>query len=355
MTAHRRDRMGWTEGRQFSSCGPTVAATPQTPIVITGATGFVGRAVVQRFLASGVDARELRCLVRSDTAAARAGLTGVQNVVGTLEDSDALARACDGAAAVVHLAGATRALRRHEFRCTNAEGTARLIGVLRRSAPAARFVHVSSLAAAGPSVDGATSARPAHRCVPRSHYGASKRDGELAVAALEDRQPWIVLRPPIVYGPEDAATRLLVSQACAPLTFVPWRVRPLSLIHVDDLAAAIELAVVSSLTRHTIPLDGPNRLDTDRIMTEFARACGRSARLVRVPVVVARAAALAADVVARLRGRPSYFSLDKVRDVAAPGWVADPIPAREHLGFVATRGTSEGFRSTVDSIRATDP
>ena len=177
--------------------------------------------------------------------------------------------------------------------------------------------------------------------------GESKRQGELRVAALGDRLPWVVLRPPVVYGPRDAATRFLLRQARAPLVPVPWTRRPLSLIHVHDLVEALVLAARSPLSQRFLPVEGPNRLDTDEFVRSLAAACGRSARLVRVPLAAVWPIALGCDVAARLRGRPGILSRDKLRDLRAPGWVADPVPSREALGFVPRIPTSTGFRETA--------
>ena len=102
----------------------------------------------------------------------------------------------------------------------------------------AKVVLVSSLAAAGPSLDGADSNCGPAACRPVSVYGASKLQGELAFAESGLRH--LIVRPPVVYGPGDSATRLLFAQALAPLCVVPLRPRPLSIIHVDDLVAALQ-------------------------------------------------------------------------------------------------------------------
>ena len=165
--------------------------------------------------------------------------------------------------------------------------------------------------------------------------------------ALGDEQPWIILRPPIVYGPRDDATRLLFRQALAPLSIVPWTRRPLSLMHVEDVARALHLAGESILSRRVLPLDGPNRLDTDSLIREIGRACRVDPRLFRVPLMFVRALVPLCDLWARLRRRPGFLCTDKLRDVAARGWVADPVPAEEQLGFVPAWTTANGFRDTA--------
>jgi nucleoside-diphosphate-sugar epimerase len=324
----------------------------QEPILVTGATGFVGRALVRELLATGVADAGLRLSVRDRQAALRLGLPAAALRAGDLGDIAALRAAAAGVRTVFHLAGAVKALARSDWSRANAAGTRHLLDALDAAAPAVRLVHVSSLAAAGPSTDGRGSDALPDAARPRSRYGESKRQGELEVAR-SGRGRWIVLRPPIVYGPGDAATRLLVSQACAPVTFVPWRPRPLSLLHVDDLVRALLLAATSAASGVFVPLDGPARLDSDELMRALARAHGARARLLRAPAALLWPAALAADLWHRLRRRAGYFGCDKLSDVLAPGWVADPEPARRLLGFVAHIDHERGMRALTQGGGAT--
>src|SRR5690606_37682386 len=242
---------------------------------------------------------------------------------------------------IVHLAGAVKALHRADYFESNAQCTERLL----RAAPRARVVLVSSLAAAGPSTDGRGSGAPPDACRPCSVYGESKRQGELALlaGARPPGRAFVVLRPCLVYGPGDAATALLFRQAAAPVCFVPRRPRPLSTLFVADVVAAIRAALTRTDADDAfVPLGG-EVTDTHALLRAIAAARGRRARLVPVPRAVAACAACAADAAARVRGVPGYFSRDKVREVFAPGWVADPEPARTLLGFMARVGLQAGL------------
>ena len=245
----------------------------------------------------------------------------------------------------MHLAGSLKAYDRRGFADVNVHGTERLVEAVKAASPGAHFVHVSSLAAAGPSQDGRGSDEPADRCRTVSSYGESKRRGELLVAS--SGMPFTILRPPIVYGPGDGATQLLFRQALAPVTAMPLRPRPLSVIHADDVATALWLSVALRPSGVTLALDGPERTDTNALMRAIASACGRKARLLPIPMFVAALAAMACDLWARLVGKAGYFNRDKVREIGAVGWVADGAFARRCLGFEAATPLAEGLAAVA--------
>src|SRR5690606_19336770 len=92
-----------------------------------------------------------------------------------------------------------------------------------------------------------------------------------------------------------------------------------------------------------VPLDGPERIDTDACPRLIAAAFGRRARTLRLPMVVPRGIATCADLLAGWTGRASFVSADKMREASAPGWVADPLPAAERFGFRARIDPASAF------------
>src|SRR5262249_2838160 len=157
-----------------------------------------------------------------------------------------------GADVVFHLAGTLKASRARGYLPVNVAGTQNLVAATAAAAGGCHFVLVSSLAAAGPSVDGSGTALPPAECRPVSAYGESKRQGEPALA--QSRLRWTIVRPPVVYGDGDAATALLFRQACAPLCAVPVQSRPLSVLHADDCVSALLLAARARAHGAALPL-----------------------------------------------------------------------------------------------------
>jgi nucleoside-diphosphate-sugar epimerase len=165
-------------------------------LLVTGATGFVGSHVVRKLHRRG---HWIRALVRDPKRTEPIRDCIVEWIQGDLASPRALASACAGVEGVVHLAGLTKALSPGQFARVNAEGCARLAEAAAEASGPARFLLVSSLAAAGPCLDGSPLGE-AHLPAPVSAYGRSKLDGErAAAAALEGTSVSLtVVRPPIV-------------------------------------------------------------------------------------------------------------------------------------------------------------
>ena len=194
-----------------------------TLLAITGATGFVGQALIDRALAEGCT---VRALTRRDQPH-RKGLTWVH---GDLADAKALAKLMRRAEAVIHVAGVVNAPDRDGFVAGNVAGTLSVVEAAKK-AGVPRFVFVSSLSAREPRL---------------SDYGASKARAEKLVRA--SGLDWTIVRPPAIYGPRDREMLELFRLARWRVLPMPPRAGRASLIHVDDLARLL-LALVPAERR----------------------------------------------------------------------------------------------------------
>ncbi len=307
--------------------------------LVTGATGFVGTNLCRRLERLGLP---FRALVRNPAKAARRGFRPEVLVEGDLLDPPA--GLGDGVEVVAHCAGLVRAVTKEALYRANEGGTAALCRLVEREAPGARFVHISSLAAAGPSKDGERSAAPPEECRPVSNYGASKLAGERVL--LGTSLSWIVLRPGIVYGPYDRDVRVLFAMAARGRAVAAGPSRSYSLVFVGDLVEAV-LAAADRGGRSWLPVVATPPLDTGALFAALGKAVGRETRLLRLPALGAALTALGGEAFGRLRGRAPRFGWDKWREMRAGSWVGDPEPAREVLGFEAGTPHAEGFRATA--------
>lgn len=244
------------------------------PVVVTGAGGFVGGAVVARLRRAGYRVRP-------------AGRAEVGEI-GRHTDWSAV---LDGAAAVVHLVGRVHVLREtaadpaEAYRAVNLYGTARLVDQA-RDAGVARFVFMSSIKVMG---ERGEKLDPHAEPFPQDPYAVSKIEAELALRERRGGMDAVVLRPPLVYGPGVGGNfarlmRLVARGWPLPLAAVD---NARSLIYRDNLADAVAHALTCRPDTYH-PRDAED-LSTPELVRRLAAAMGRPARLLPVPVPLLKA------------------------------------------------------------------
>jgi nucleoside-diphosphate-sugar epimerase len=318
------------------------------PVLVTGATGFVGSHVAEAFMRAGVP---VRALVRSTSDTRRLERAGVELVVASLTDAAALAEAVRGTSAVVHLAALTRAKNEAEYHRVNAEGTAVLArAAARNGSGSRRFVYLSSLAAVGPPHEGRP-VRPDDTPRPLTAYGRSKLAGEEVVGGVDSLRS-IILRAPAVYGPRDRDLYQFFRMAALGVLPVPTGPhRPLQLIHVEDLAEAVLRAATASDAGGVVHVAEPLAYPWETVGRMVADAVGKRARVVRVPAGLIAMAAAISESVARMSGGATIFNRDKARELLAPGWLCETDTAREKLGFETRIPLARGLNETAQWYR----
>ena len=317
------------------------------PILLTGASGFLGSHIAEQLDQQGAD---VRALVRptSDTRFLER-LAHVTLQSGTLSDKDSLLAATEGVDGIVHAAGLVKAREPADFYRTNEQGTKNLLDAARHNAPdIERFVLVSSLAVMGPSQDG----RPVPADAspnPVTHYGRSKLAGEQAVRAEAHEVPITIIRPPMIYGPRDRETLPFfksVQLGVLPLTGSPSSM--LSAIYAADCAAACIKALEANVPSGSTYFVEDGRLESfGGLIAHIERALGRRAWLrVRVPRFLMYGAALGSEIYGRIMGRAVMLTRDKLNDLLAPHWVCDSGEAQAALGWQPRISFEEGTRIT---------
>lgn len=290
-------------------------AVPEV-IAVTGASGFVGHHVVDALLRCG---RRPRLLLRDPRRLSPAVAAACTVVVGDLGNEGALERLVHGADLVIHLAGVVRAGSADRFFEANARGTARLVGALDAAAPTARLLHISSLAAAGPSPI-PEGRGPEDTPAPISAYGRSKLAGEEAVRHRGG--PWVVIRPPAIYGPRDRDMFQFFRLAARGVVPVPAGERWVTLVHVSDVVRAILQAGDGRVDRRTLHVGEAAPRPMSELVAVLAQAGSVSARVVPLPAAVFRAAGLVGDLLQRLGVRSVAMTSDKARELVARHWSA---------------------------------
>jgi nucleoside-diphosphate-sugar epimerase len=309
--------------------------------LVTGATGFVGSHLAEALRRRG---DEVTALVRSPKKAEALGALGVRVVPGDLDDAGSLARAVEGQEVIFHVAGLVAARNESEFMRCNRDGTASLIAAT-TGAGASRFVLVSSMAAGGPAAPGRplTGAEPAR---PVTAYGRSKLAAEAAVTA--GTLPWVIVRPPTVYGPRDR--EVLKVFRMARLGVAPVfgdGSQQLSAVHGADLANALVAAGTAASTVGKIYYAcHPEIATSAEFVRAVASAMGRRLSVVPIPAPVGRALLAVTEAAARIAGQTTILTRDKANEFFQDAWTGDPGPLSRDSGWWAAHDLKSGLADT---------
>ena len=306
--------------------------------LVTGATGFVGAAVVRRLLARGQD---VRVLTREGSDRRNVAGLEVETVAGDLRDRRSLEQAARGCQALYHVAADYRLWVREPTAIyeVNVQGSRDL---LRAAAEAGvtRLVYTSSVATLGLKRDGT----PADETTPVSlgdmigHYKRSKYLAEEEVRRLvsDEGLPVVIVNPSTPIGPRDVKPtptgRMIVEAAAGRMpAFVDTG---LNVVHVDDVAEGHLLAFDRGRVGERYVLGGRD-MTLAEILAVIAAQVGRRPPKVRIPHDLILPLAHAAEAWARLRrkGEP-FVTVDGIR-MAKKRMFFSSAKAESELGYAA--------------------
>jgi uncharacterized protein YbjT (DUF2867 family) len=295
-------------------------------IFITGATGFVGRAVVPALRAHGY---AVRCLVRRGSETDLRGLEAIERVEGDVLSPEALERDMAGCDTVVHLVGIIRETpaTSSTFERIHTQGT---INVLEAAATTGvrRYLHMSALGA---------------RAGARSRYHRTKWAAEEAVRASPI--PWTIFRPSIIYGAADQFVNMLAAMVRR-YPVVPvigtgqQRLQP---VPVEQVAEAFARAVALEATvKHVYEVGGPDAVTMLQLLDLIGAALDR-ARVRKVHVPIGLVSPLA-RLLHRLPGFP--LTPDQLLMLEEDN-VCDPQPFFSTFGLSPVK-LATGLRAMLD-------
>jgi nucleoside-diphosphate-sugar epimerase len=301
-------------------------------VLVTGANGFVGRALVERLRRGGWT---VRAALRRATETCAAETVLIGDLASPVDWRSAL----EGCGAVVHLAARVHVLHEREtdaaraFHAVNVEAT-RALAEQATAQGVRRFVFLSSVKAAAEAgdipLDDEVTARP------ESAYGRSKREAEIALSRIEGLDVTI-LRPPLVFGPlVGAQFRRLLKLAASgvPLPFGSIR-NARSFVAVDALADAIAAALPrEGQGAPPFFVTGGPPLSTPALIATLRRAMAQSSRLVPFPAALLGAAASLLGRTEEMRRLTDSLVLDDSRFRRAFGW-SPPREQNEALAETA--------------------
>jgi nucleoside-diphosphate-sugar epimerase len=314
-------------------------------VAVTGARGFIGRAVVQRLLADGA---EVTAFVRGEASFPEAVRV---HYMPAIDGEIDLQSALTGHEIVIHCAARVHVMREstagslQAFRRVNVHGTRRLAEQA-ANAGVRRFIFLSSVKAVGEATASGHPFDEATAPAPVDPYGISKREAEQALIELgRDSllQP-VIVRPPLVYGPGVKANFRSLVQWIArgrPLPLGGIRHNHRSLVSLDNL---VDFIVCSTLHPRAceVPLfvsDGED-LSTAELVERISRILRVPSRLYSVPPILLRSLAVISGQEAAWQRISSSLQVSTLFATRSMGW-SPPC------------SVDEGLRQTVDEIRNT--
>ncbi len=314
-----------------------MAASPlkKTKLVaLTGATGFIGTALIKQLNQAGW---HVRALYRPKPGRLPVNSSKLTWQAGELNDIPSLTALIAGADAVIHCAGAVRGVTRADFDAINETGARNVAQVAAAQHEPPRLLLISSLAARMPEL---------------SHYAGSKWRGELAIKSSPLR--WTIFRPPAVYGPGDRELLPLFQSMAKGLAPLPAGADGrFSIIHVDDLAAAM----VHCLSQHgadgkTFELDDGRKNGYDwpsviRIAEQVLRHGGKIRRL-PIPIGLLKLVAWTNFYAAKLLGYAPMLTPGKIREITHSDWLCDNTDITKITGWQPTCELAQGLAGLFD-------
>lgn len=310
----------------------------RTKLLVTGASGFVGRALASKATAHGVP---LRVAFRRAGVAIAGGVEAA--VIPGLDADTDWQPALEGIDVVVHCAARAHVMRElssdplTEFRRVNCEGTINL-ATQAAHAGVRRFIFISSIGVNGPETfQKAFTERDV--AAPSSPYALSKYEAELELHALAEQtgMELVVIRPPLIYGPGargnfESMVRWVESGIPLPLGAIHNK---RSLVAIDNL---VDLILVcrghpAASNQTFLVCDGED-LSTTELLLRIGRAMGKPARLIPVSQTLLRAVAALvgkSDIAQKLIGSLQIDALHTRKRLA---W-SPPIDVGEALRRVA--------------------
>ncbi len=289
-------------------------------VTVFGGSGFVGRYIVRRLAKQGY---RVRVAVRRPNEAIFVkpyGVVGqVEPVFCNIRDDDSVRAVLGGAEAVVNCVGILNEFGKNKFDKVQAEGPGR-VARLAAEAGISRMVHVSAIGADADS---------------DSAYARTKAAGEAGVLAHQPDA--VILRPSIVFGPEDGFFNRFASMArfgpVLPLVGADTRFQP---VYVDNVAEAAVMGVTGAAAPGVYELGGPEVASFHDLMQDMLKVIRRRRLIVNTPFWIAGIMGASLDLVQKIGMgliENKMLTADQVRNLRNDNVVSDGARGLADLGI----------------------
>lgn len=323
-------------------------------VLITGATGFFGRHLVEHAAEHGI---KVIASARSSSNIGWLQKTGIPVVFLSLSDPEKLLGELNNIVeahgtidVVIHNAGITQSLKASEYYEVNYELTKNLIVALTSlSCTPPKFIFTSSIAALGPGDP--VLFKPInenHSPNPVTHYGKSKLKAEQYVMT-QKKLPWIIVRPTIIYGPREKNFFNMVNSVNHGLEmYVGSKKQKLSFIFVKDLADIFVKLSVGSVSQKVYNVCDGEAYSAVSVNQIIRSALNKKTICIVLPVRLVRVIAFYNEIIGRLKSVPPILNRDKVNEMEQLNWLCDNSKIQKELGYSHTVKLKEGMIVTIN-------
>ncbi|HLZ81073.1 MAG TPA: SDR family NAD(P)-dependent oxidoreductase [Ktedonobacteraceae bacterium] len=317
-------------------------------ILVTGATGFLGSALVTELLKQQ---QQIRVLVRDEQKAREQFGEAVSIIPGEITDARQVQKAVNGATEIYHLVGRLYhpSIPTGLYRATHVEGTSILLAACQGQSQLRRIIHCSTTGVLG--VTGNTPAAENAPVAPTNPYEATKLEGELlALNAYKDQGlPVSVVRPGLVYGPGDLHLLGFFSSIKKGLfRVIDGGNALLHPIYIDDMISAFLLcAQCPEALGRSYNIAGERPVTIRELAAAIAHALDKELPSASIPLWLANLAADIFAVVPGFHGERAPLTRSRVRFLTNSR-VYNCRRSEDELGFKATVDLERGIRQTAE-------
>ncbi|MBE2256504.1 MAG: NAD-dependent epimerase/dehydratase family protein [Ignavibacteria bacterium] len=314
---------------------------------ITGATGFVGSHLADKLLEKGY---EVYCLKRSSSSTKWLDGKNINYVNGDLFSNEVLEKTIKEMDYVFHVAGVVKAKSKEGFEKGNNLATKNLIEITYKVNPGIKkFVHISSLAAAGPTPTDKPLTEE-DKCEPITTYGVTKRQAELEVLKYADKMNVTIIRPPAVFGPRDTEILVYFKTFQSGLnSVIGFGEKYLSLVYVEELVDGIILAAESENSNGQIYFICMDKAyNWDEIGSLTSKVLNKKAIKLALPHSVVFTVGYIAEFFSKFQKNAATLNVEKCKDITQIRWVCSNGKAKRELGYKQKLTLEEAFIKTID-------
>ncbi len=322
-------------------------------VLVTGATGFIGSHLTEELHKKGY---EIRCIIRKSSNLHWIKHLPIKYIHADYKNKKILHKAVENIDIVYHAAGVTKSKTKLGYFEGNHIPTKNLLeAILEANVNISRFVHISSQAAVGPSLNGKPidENTPFH---PITTYGISKMEAEKECLKLMNQLPITIVRPPAVYGPRDRDVFEFfntMNKGIQPM--IGFSDTYVSLVHVKDLVNGIILCGEKrNAVGNTYFISSERYYNWRELGDITSGILNKNVIRIRIPNWVVYVIAGLSEFLSYFGTKPALLNIEKAKDITQRYWTCSIEKAKKELGYSETFTIREGIEDTIKWYRSND-